>query len=103
MIARTVTEQRVAIPTADAPMAYLDIYTPDGTGSKARPVILWVHGEGFISGSAAAIADYSTLRRARLRRPVSSGEITMPPPSTSPTAYPDQEHVDEANEHEPRA
>ena len=51
-IARTVTEQRVAIPTPDAPMAHLDIYTPHGAAGKPRPVIMWVHGGGFISTSA---------------------------------------------------
>ena len=60
-IARTVTEQRVAIPTPDAPTAHLDIYTPHGTVGKPRPVIMWVHGGGFISSSAATVADYAVL------------------------------------------
>ncbi len=61
LIARTVTEQRVAVTVPDAPTVHLDIYTPDGAAATPRPVILWVHGGGFISGSAAAIADYSTM------------------------------------------
>jgi len=60
-VARTVTERRVPIPTPDAPTAHLDIYTPGGTGDKPRPVILWVHGGGFISSSAATVADYAIL------------------------------------------
>jgi acetyl esterase/lipase len=60
-IARTVTEQRVAIPVPGAAPAYLDIYTPDGTAGRPRPVILWVHGGGFVAGSAATIADYAIL------------------------------------------
>jgi acetyl esterase/lipase len=61
VIASTVTEHRVAVTVADAPAAYLDIYTPDSTGSEPRPVILWVHGGGFISGSATTVADYAIL------------------------------------------
>lgn len=60
-VTRTVTEQRVPVPVPDAPTAYLDIYTPDGTGGGPRPVILWVHGGGFISSSAATVADYAIL------------------------------------------
>jgi acetyl esterase/lipase len=60
-IARTVTEQRVSVPTAGAPTAYLDFYLPDDTGGQPRPVILWVHGGGFVSNSAASVADYVIL------------------------------------------
>ena len=42
------TEQRVAIPTPDAPAAHLDIHMPNGPAGTPRPVILWVHGGGFI-------------------------------------------------------
>ena len=60
-IARTVTGHRVAVTVPDAPTAYLDVYTPDGAGSRPRPVILWVHGGGYIGGSAAGVADYAIL------------------------------------------
>jgi acetyl esterase/lipase len=60
-IARTVTEQRVPVPTPGAPTAYLDVYTPDAAGGQPRPVILWVHGGGFISSSPATVADYTIL------------------------------------------
>lgn len=60
-VARTVAEQRVPVPASDAPTAYLDIYTPDDTDGPLRPVILWVHGGGFISSSAATVADYAIL------------------------------------------
>jgi acetyl esterase/lipase len=60
-IARAVKVQRVAIPTPGAPTAYLDIYTPDAAAAKPRPVILWVHGGGFISSSPATVADYTIL------------------------------------------
>ena len=60
-VARAVTERRVPVPAPDAPVAHLDIYTPDAPGAKPRPVILWVHGGGFISSSAATVADYAIL------------------------------------------
>jgi acetyl esterase/lipase len=60
-IARTVTEQRVPIPTTDAPTAHLDIYTPLTAGGHPRPVILWIHGGGFISSSSATVRDYAIL------------------------------------------
>jgi acetyl esterase/lipase len=60
-IAPTVTERRVPISAPGAPTAHLDIYTPDSTGGEPRPVILWVHGGGFVSGSAAKVADYAIL------------------------------------------
>jgi len=59
--AGAVTEDRVPVPVPGAPVAYLDIYRPEGTAGKPRPVILWVHGGGFISGSAATVADYAIM------------------------------------------
>ena len=60
-IARGVSEQQVTVRAAGAPAAYLDIYQPAGGGGAPRPVILWVHGGGFISSSPATVADYSVL------------------------------------------
>jgi acetyl esterase/lipase len=82
-IARTVTEQRVAIPVPGAPPAYLDIYTPDGAGGKPRPVILWVHGGGFVAGSAATVADY-TILLAHAGYTVASLDYSLAPGSRYP-------------------
>ena len=60
-VARTVTERSVALPTQDASAASLDIYTPDGGEGAPRPVILWIHGGGFISSSPATVADYAIM------------------------------------------
>jgi acetyl esterase/lipase len=60
-VARTVGEQRVPVRVAGAPAAHLDIYTPDGAGGRPRPVILWIHGGGFISSSSATVRDYAIL------------------------------------------
>jgi acetyl esterase/lipase len=83
LIARTVTERRVAVTVPDAPMAYLDIYTPDGGGETPRPVILWVHGGGFISGSAATVADYAILL-AHAGYTVASLDYSLAPGSRYP-------------------
>jgi acetyl esterase/lipase len=82
-VARTVTEQRVAIPTPDAPTAHLDIYTPGGPGGQPRPVILWVHGGGFISSSAATVADYAILL-AHARYTVASLDYSLAPGARYP-------------------
>jgi hypothetical protein len=60
-LSRTVTERRVPVPVSGAPTAYLDIYTPAGGDGQPRPVVLWIHGGGFISSSAATVADYTIL------------------------------------------
>ena len=60
-LADTVTRQRVAVPTLGAPTAYLDIYAPADSGGRLHPVVLWIHGGGFISSSAATVADYTIL------------------------------------------
>lgn len=65
-VAATVTERRVAVPVPGAPVAHLDIYEPRGAGGAAeggglRPVVLWVHGGGFISSSSGSVRDYVIL------------------------------------------
>jgi acetyl esterase/lipase len=82
-VARAVTEQRVPIPAPDAPVAHLDIYTPDAPGGKPRPVILWVHGGGFISSSAATVADYAILL-AHAGYTVASLEYSLAPGARYP-------------------
>ena len=82
-IEATVTEHRVAVPVPGAPPAHLDIYTPDGVGGQPRPVILWVHGGGFIAGSAATVADYAILL-AHAGYTVASLDYSLAPGSRYP-------------------
>jgi acetyl esterase/lipase len=82
-IARTVTERRVSVPVPGAPAAYLNIYTPDGPGAQPRPVILWIHGGGFISSSAATVADY-TILLAHAGYTVASLDYSLAPGSHHP-------------------
>jgi acetyl esterase/lipase len=49
------------IPVAGAPDAGLDVYTPRAPAAKPRPIVLWVHGGGFLSGSSGQVADFATM------------------------------------------
>jgi acetyl esterase/lipase len=60
-LARSVTRQTITLPAAGAPAADLVIYTPAAASTRPRPVILWIHGGGFISSSPATVADYAVL------------------------------------------
>jgi acetyl esterase/lipase len=82
-IEATVTERRVAVPVPGAPPAYLDIYTPDGAGGAPRPVILWVHGGGFIAGSVSTVSDY-TILLAHAGYTVASLDYSLAPGSRYP-------------------
>ena len=61
---RVAPVRRAAVPTTEAPAAHLDLYRPTGTPSGIRPVLLWIHGGGFISSSSSTVADYAVLLAA---------------------------------------
>jgi acetyl esterase/lipase len=59
---RTVTEAaRVPIHAPGAPAAAIDVYRPRASAAAPRPVILWIHGGGFIANSAAQFRDWAIL------------------------------------------
>src|ERR1700761_8334867 len=60
-----VTETRVPIHAPGAPDAAIDGYRPRARAAGARPVILWVHGGGFVANSAADFRDWFVLLAAR--------------------------------------
>ncbi|HEY5351938.1 MAG TPA: alpha/beta hydrolase [Streptosporangiaceae bacterium] len=64
------------------PRPHLDIDTPQG-GHGPRPVILWVHGGGFISSSSATVRDYAILL-AHAGYTVASLDYTLAPGSRYP-------------------
>ncbi|MGW7541994.1 alpha/beta hydrolase [Streptomyces sp. NPDC054770] len=81
--ARTVTETRVPVAVGDAPAAHLDVFEPKGTAAAPRPVILWVHGGGFVTGSAARVADYAIML-AHAGYTVASLDYSLAPGSRYP-------------------
>jgi acetyl esterase/lipase len=60
-LAAGVTEQRVTVTAPGEPVAFLDIYQPTGFANVGRPVILWIHGGGFIATSAKSVTDYAVM------------------------------------------
>ena len=61
MVARAVSETRgIVITAAGAPDSVLNVYAPR-TPHTGLPVILWIHGGGFISSSADTVKDYVTM------------------------------------------
>src|ERR1700753_2475956 len=60
-----VTETRVPIRAPGAPAAAIDVYPPRAGAAGPRPVILWVHGGGFLANSAADFRDWFVLLAAR--------------------------------------
>jgi acetyl esterase/lipase len=62
--ARVDVRRDVEVPVAGAPAAILDVYTPR-SATTPRPVVLWVHGGGFLSGSRAQVGDYATVLAER--------------------------------------
>lgn len=75
----------VAVPTPDAPDAHLVVYTPDSTApAPDRPVVLWIHGGGFISSSTATVADFAILL-AHAGYAVASLEYSLAPAHRYPT------------------
>ncbi|MBV9795401.1 MAG: alpha/beta hydrolase [Actinobacteria bacterium] len=57
----TVTETRVPIQAPGAPAAAIDVYRPRASATAPRPVILWVHGGGFLASNAAQFGDWGVL------------------------------------------
>ncbi|HEY4267612.1 MAG TPA: alpha/beta hydrolase [Galbitalea sp.] len=53
-------KRRVVVPVDASPAAHLDLYRPRVAASNL-PMILWVHGGGFISSSSATVDDYAIM------------------------------------------
>lgn len=53
------TQIPVAVGREDVPAATVDVYSP--RGGEELPVVLWVHGGGFIANSAADLAGYARV------------------------------------------
>lgn len=53
-----VEERRDLIYQSGDSTARLDIFRPAGVGDRMLPVVVWVHGGGFMSGDKAHVANY---------------------------------------------
>jgi acetyl esterase/lipase len=54
----------VRLTTTGTPDAHLDIYAPRVRGEQ-HPIVLWIHGGGFISSSANTVKDYAIVLAQR--------------------------------------
>jgi acetyl esterase/lipase len=74
---------KVPVPASGVPNATIDVYAPrDPSGSL--PVILWIHGGGFISSSADTVRDYAIML-ANAGYVVASLDYSLAPGSRYPT------------------
>lgn len=74
----------IAILTEDAPTASIDVYQPKQPPAAALPIIMWVHGGGFISGSKEQVGDYAIML-AHEGYIVASLDYTLAPSAQYPT------------------
>ena len=68
------------VHAAKDPDGVLDLYLPpaDGRHPGPRPVLVWVHGGGFVSGDSRQIAPYARwLDAAATRYPVDPGRVVL--------------------------
>lgn len=80
-----VTSHRVVVPTPHSPDAGLDLYSPSGLAPDGGlPVVLWVHGGGYVMGSAAMVADLAA-RIAAAGYVVAALEYSLAPAEPYPT------------------
>jgi acetyl esterase/lipase len=59
--ASVTTGEPIPLTTSSAPPAALTISRPSAASAAPLPVVLWIHGGGFISSSADTVADYATV------------------------------------------
>jgi len=74
----------VVVPVSGEPEARLDVYQPEGPSAGILPLVLLVHGGGFIAGDKSSIAEYAT-RLASEGYVVASVGYTLAPQSLYPT------------------
>jgi acetyl esterase/lipase len=65
--------------------AYLDVFAPASTGTaRALPLVVWVHGGGWLSGSKSDVANYAKIIAAK-GYVVASVDYSLAPGATFPT------------------
>ena len=72
------------------PEQRLDLYLPDERAfGPDRPVIVWVHGGGWMNGSRADVPDYILWQRARAGFAIASVDYALSPQHRFPVAVQD--------------
>ncbi len=66
------------LPDPGDPDAAFDLYRPESSGDAALPVIVWVHGGAFVSGSKSDVASYARILAARGFAVVAAGYSIAP-------------------------
>lgn len=64
--------------------ALLDIYLPPGDDYKGKPVIVWIHGGGWVSGRRSDLTNYLSVIAGR-GFAVANVDYTIAPEATYPT------------------
>ncbi|HEY0258415.1 MAG TPA: alpha/beta hydrolase [Lacisediminihabitans sp.] len=83
---RASVEETAKIPVSarGVPAASIDVYAPRGASGQRLPVILWIHGGGFISSSADTVRDYAIML-AHAGYVVASLDYSLAPGARHPT------------------
>ena len=72
----------VSVPATGAPAGSLALYTPKDQAGP-RPIVLWIHGGGFISSSTETVADFAIML-ADAGYTVASLDYTLAPGAKHP-------------------
>lgn len=64
-LARAEAHPTVRIPVPGLPDAALTIYTPANPSEALRPLVLWIHGGGWIGGAASMLSSHSKVLAAQ--------------------------------------
>lgn len=83
-----VRRTHIEVPASDPPrLIGLDLYTP--FEAESMPSVLWIHGGGYILGSAAADADWCAHLARTLRAVVAAVEYRLAPEHPYPAGLED--------------
>lgn len=77
-------ERAILVEVDGAPDASIDVYRPEDPAVDPRPMILWIHGGGFISNSSEMVAGYANVL-ADAGYVVASLEYSLAPGERHPT------------------
>lgn len=80
----TIAERSVEIPVDGVPNAVLTIYTPEEPADVPRPLVLFIHGGGWVVGTARSVGPFAKLIASE-GYVVASLDYSLAPEYTYPT------------------